>query len=109
MKAEQHLRAEHEHSPLVQRILNLIFQLSHDSKTPFPVRHRVLIFYSCSSPGASQAVGHTRVENLSVVVADFLTMLSQAVMTKLDGVIGYNFLKRFKVTIDYLNETLRLD
>lgn len=55
------------------------------------------------------AVGSVEVENLIVVVADFLTMLSQAVTTKLDGIVGYNFLKEFKVTIDYANETLHLE
>jgi predicted aspartyl protease len=56
----------------------------------------------------SLAVGNARLENLHVATADFLTMLSQVVKTKLDGIIGYNFLKEFKVTIDYPNETLRL-
>lgn len=56
----------------------------------------------------SLAVGNARLENLPVATADFLTMLSQIVKTKLDGIIGYNFLKEFKVTIDYPNETLRL-
>lgn len=56
----------------------------------------------------SLAVGNARLENLTVATADFLTMLSQIVKTKLDGVIGYNFLRQFKVTIDYPNETLRL-
>lgn len=57
----------------------------------------------------SLAVGNARLENLAIVTADFLTMLSQVVKTKLDGIIGYNFLKEFKVTIDYPNETLRLE
>jgi predicted aspartyl protease len=56
----------------------------------------------------SLAVGNARLENLAIVTADFLTMLSQIVKTKLDGIIGYNFLKEFEVTIDYPNETLRL-
>jgi predicted aspartyl protease len=57
----------------------------------------------------SLAVGNARLENLAIVTADFLTMLGRIVKTKLDGVIGYNFLKEFKVTIDYPNETLRLE
>jgi predicted aspartyl protease len=56
----------------------------------------------------SLAVGNARLENLTVATADFLTMLSQIVKTKLDGIIGYNFLREFKVTIDYPNEMLRL-
>jgi predicted aspartyl protease len=57
----------------------------------------------------SLAVGNARIENLAFATADFLNMLSQVVMTKIDGIIGYNFLKQFKVTIDYPNETFRLD
>lgn len=56
----------------------------------------------------SLAVGNAKLENLAVVTADFLAMLSQIVKTKLDGIVGYNFLREFKVTIDYPNETLRL-
>jgi predicted aspartyl protease len=57
----------------------------------------------------SLAVGGVRAEDLAVVVVDFLPALSQAVETKLDGIIGYNFLKEFRVTIDYPNETLSFD
>jgi predicted aspartyl protease len=56
----------------------------------------------------SLAVGAAKVEDLPVMVADFLVMLSQATATKLDGIIGYNFLKEFRVTIDYPNERLYL-
>jgi hypothetical protein len=42
-------------------------------------------------------------------VVDFLPALSQALATRLDGIIGYNFLKEFRVTIDYPNETLSFD
>jgi predicted aspartyl protease len=56
----------------------------------------------------SLAVGNAEMKDLAVVIADFLAMLSQAIGTKLDGIIGYNFLKEFKVTIDYPSETLRL-
>jgi predicted aspartyl protease len=55
------------------------------------------------------SVGGVRAENLEVVVVDFLPALSQAVSTKLDGIVGYNFLKKFRVTIDYPNETLSFD
>ncbi|HKQ99401.1 MAG TPA: aspartyl protease family protein [Pyrinomonadaceae bacterium] len=57
----------------------------------------------------SLGVGDALVENLPVVIVPSLGMISQAVGTKLDGIIGYNFLKEFRVTIDYPNETLRLD
>jgi hypothetical protein len=43
-----------------------------------------------------------------VIVADFFSMLSQAVGAKLDGIVGYNFLRDYKVVIDYPNELLRL-
>jgi hypothetical protein len=36
----------------------------------------------------------------------FLDMLSTAVGAKLDGIIGYNFLNLFRVTIDYPRTTL---
>ena len=45
---------------------------------------------------------------MAVVVADFFTMLSAAVGAKLDGIVGYNFLRNYKVVIDYLGETLTL-
>ena len=35
-------------------------------------------------------------------------MLSQVVGTKLDGIVGYNFLRNYKVVIDYPNEVLGL-
>jgi predicted aspartyl protease len=53
-------------------------------------------------------VGGARSDNLAVVVADFFAMLSNAVGAKLDGIIGYNFLRNYKVTLDYPNETLSL-
>ena len=31
LKAQKHLRAEHEHPRLVERVLYLVFQLSHSS------------------------------------------------------------------------------
>ena len=57
---------------------------------------------------ASLAVGAASLENLSVVVSDFLEMIGQAVGGPLDGVVGYNFLRRFRVTIDYPNSMLWL-
>lgn len=56
---------------------------------------------------ASLAVGSARLENPEVAIAD-LGVLSQAVGAKLDGIIGYNYLKDFKVTIDYPKGRLRL-
>lgn len=53
-------------------------------------------------------VGGARVDNLAVIVADFFAMLSNAIGTKLDGIVGYNFLRNYKVALDYPNETLSL-
>lgn len=57
---------------------------------------------------ASLAVGGAVLPDLGVVVSDFLGMISNAVGTKLDGIVGYNFLRRFRVTIDYPNAVLCL-
>lgn len=54
-------------------------------------------------------VGATQVDDLVVVVADFFAMLSQAVGAKLDGIVGYNFLRSFRVVIDYPSEKFRLE
>ena len=43
-----------------------------------------------------------------IIVGDFLEMLSTVIGVKLDRIIGYNFLKLYKVVIDYPNETLAL-
>lgn len=53
-------------------------------------------------------VGGARIEQMAVVVADFFTMLSKAAGAKLDGIVGYNFLRNYKVALDYPNETLSL-
>jgi hypothetical protein len=53
-------------------------------------------------------VGGARVDNLAVIVADFFAMLSKAIGAKLDGIGGYNFLRNYKVALDYPNETLSL-
>src|SRR5579871_1060575 len=55
------------------------------------------------------AVGEARHENLAVVVSDFLAMLSQVIGETIEGVIGYNYLRNYLVTIDYPNEMLTLD
>lgn len=53
-------------------------------------------------------VGGAKVDNMTVVVANFFEMLSAAIGTKLDGIVGYNFLNQYQVVIDYPNETLSL-
>ncbi|MEY2562963.1 MAG: hypothetical protein QOH88_1156 [Verrucomicrobiota bacterium] len=53
-------------------------------------------------------VGGAKIENSNVVVADFFGMLSKAIGARLDGIVGYNFLRNYKVALDYPNETLTL-
>jgi predicted aspartyl protease len=53
-------------------------------------------------------VGGAKIDDMPVVMADFFSMLSQALGVKLDGIVGYNFLRNYKVVIDYPNETLSL-
>jgi predicted aspartyl protease len=54
-------------------------------------------------------VGGARIDDLVVVVADFFSMLSQAVGARLDGIVGYNFLRNFRVVIDYPGGKFRLE
>ena len=53
-------------------------------------------------------VGGARLDNLAVIVANFFEMLTNAVGAKLDGIVGYNFLRNYKVVIDYPNQLLTL-
>jgi len=53
-------------------------------------------------------LGGAKIDNMTVVVADFFEMLSAAIGAKLDGIVGYNFLRDYKVAIDYPGETLTL-
>ena len=53
-------------------------------------------------------LGGAKMDNMAVVVADFFTMLNAAIGAKLDGIVGYNFLSKYKVAIDYPGETLTL-
>ena len=53
-------------------------------------------------------LGGAKIDNMAVVVADFFTMLNSAIEVKLDGIVGYNFLRNYKVVIDYPGETLTL-
>ena len=55
----------------------------------------------------SLSVGSARLADLSVFVADVLRPLSDVIGARLDGILGYNFLSKFKVGIDYRNEILR--
>jgi predicted aspartyl protease len=53
-------------------------------------------------------LGGAKIDNMAVVVADFFSMLNAAIGAKLDGIVGYNFLRNYKVVIDYPGETLTL-
>jgi predicted aspartyl protease len=53
-------------------------------------------------------VGETRVEDLAVVIMD-LTGIGQAIEMEIDGIIGYNFLKTFRVSIDYPQQTVSFE
>jgi predicted aspartyl protease len=53
-------------------------------------------------------LGGAKIDNMAVVVADFFTMLNPAIGVKLDGIVGYNFLRNYKVVIDYPSEMLTL-
>ena len=53
-------------------------------------------------------LGGAKIDNMTVIVADFFEMLSAAVGAKLDGIVGYNFLRNYKVVINYPGESLSL-
>ncbi len=53
-------------------------------------------------------VGGAQVRNLQVGIMDLLG-LTTVLQKSIDGVLGYNFLKEFKVTIDYRNKMLVLE
>ncbi len=57
---------------------------------------------------ASLRVGRAEQRELDVIVGDFLEMLSRAAGSRLDGIVGYNFLRNYKVVIDYPNELFYL-
>ncbi len=57
----------------------------------------------------SLRVGGAQIEEVDCVIGDFLSMLSQACGCKLDGIVGYNFLRHYRVVIDYPNERFRLE
>jgi len=57
----------------------------------------------------SLAIGHARISRVRVAVADFVDMLSEVTGTRIDGILGTNVLRRFRVTIDYPAKSLRLE
>jgi hypothetical protein len=58
---------------------------------------------------ATLALGPHRAGDLDVTSADFFSSIAQACGTEIDGIIGYNYLKLFRVTIDYPGARLLLE
>ena len=56
----------------------------------------------------SLEVGETKIKRLKVGIMD-LAGISKAIETDIDGIIGYNFLKKFRVTIDYPKRTVTFE
>jgi len=53
-------------------------------------------------------VGNAEVKNIEVAIMD-LTSLSKAVGTALAGIVGYTFMKHFRVVVDYPNERISFE
>ncbi|HEY6250423.1 MAG TPA: retropepsin-like aspartic protease [Candidatus Angelobacter sp.] len=58
---------------------------------------------------SSLRVGAARQENLAAAASDFLTQLNATLGTTLQGIVGYNFLRHYRVTLDYPRATLNLE
>ena len=56
----------------------------------------------------SLAVGEAKLDDVDVGIVD-LSHIGKTIGAKIDGDLGYNFLKHFRVTIDYRNCEIRLD
>jgi predicted aspartyl protease len=57
----------------------------------------------------SLAIGAARQENLAAAASDFLTQLNAELGSKLHGIVGYDFLRHYRVTLDYPREALTLE
>lgn len=57
---------------------------------------------------SSLAVGAARQENLAAA-SDFLTQLNAELGSKLQGIVGYDFLRHYRVTLDYPRGALTLE
>ena len=57
----------------------------------------------------SFAIGRAAAFELDVAVSPFLAPLGDAVGTRLDGIVGYNFLRAFRLAIDYPRGVVRFD
>ena len=56
---------------------------------------------------SSLAVGDVTVPDLTVAAID-LSGINEKIGTEVAGILGYDFLSRFRVTIDYREKTLTL-
>jgi predicted aspartyl protease len=54
------------------------------------------------------AIGETQIEGLKVGIMD-LAGISKAIETDIDGIVGYNFLRRFRVSVDYPKQTVTFE
>ncbi len=57
---------------------------------------------------ASLAVGQTKLNNVDVGIVD-LSHIGKTIGAKIDGDLGYNFLKHFRITLDYSNCEIHFD
>ena len=57
----------------------------------------------------SLSVGAAQQENLAAAAADFLTQLNVELGSKLQGILGYDFLRHYRVTLDYPRAALNLE
>lgn len=56
----------------------------------------------------SVEVGDTKVRDIQVAIVD-LSAISKAVGANLEGIIGYNFMKDYRVVIDYPNSAISFE
>src|SRR6266536_5474581 len=56
----------------------------------------------------SFAVGQVKLDDVDVGIVD-LGHIAKTIGTKIDGDVGYNFLKHFRITIDYHTGEIRFD
>ena len=56
----------------------------------------------------SLRVGGAKLEGLKVGIMD-LSGIGEAIETDIDGILGYNFLKEYRVTIDYPKQTVTFE
>ena len=58
---------------------------------------------------ASLSVGAARRENLAAAASDFLSQLNADLGSRLQGILGYDFLRHYRVTLDYPRGALLLE